>query len=138
MGAWSFKTFKRSNLNWYERELNYRIHRYRVIGKYVSIKTKIEEIIKVYEFMNTHFMDIHSYNKIKNKKKNKDYLIIGMKRTKELLEYSDKISISKELLFSFQENLKSYIEKIDLYTDIKIILLPKFGDDITECILEYL
>ena len=130
--------FKRSNLNWYERELNYRIHRYRVIGKYVSIKTKVEEIIKVYEFMNTHFMDIHSYNQIKNKKKNKDYLIIGMKRTKELLEYSDKISISEELLLSLKENLESYIEKINLYTEIRIVLLPKFSEDITEYILEYL
>lgn len=130
--------FQTSNLNWYEKELNYRIHRYRVIGKYISIQKKVEEIMKVYEFMNTHFMHIHSYYNIKNKKKNKDYLMIGMKRTKELLEYSDKISVSKELLLSLKENLRSYIEKINLYTEIKIVLLPKFSEDITECILEYL
>ena len=130
--------FQTSNLNWYEKELNYRIHRYRVIGKYISIQKKVEEIIKVYEFMNTHFMDIHSYYNIKNKKTNKDYLMIGMKRTKELLEYSDKISVSKELLLSLKENLESYMKKINLYTEIRIVLLPKFSEDITECILEYL
>jgi len=130
--------FQTSNLNWYEKELNYRLHRYRVIGKYISIQKKVEEIIKVYEFMNTHFMDIHSYYNIKNKKKNKDYLMIRMKRTKELLEYSQKISVSNELLLSFQENLKSYLKKINLYTEIKLVLLPKFNEDLTEYIFEYL
>ena len=131
-------TSKESKLNWYQKELNYRINRYRVIGKYISIQKKVEEIIKVYEFMNTYFMDIHSYSNIKNKRKDKTFLMIGMKRTKELLEYSDKISVSNELLLSFQENLKSYLKKIDLYTEIKIVLLPKFNEDLTEYIFEYL
>ena len=71
-------------------------------------------------------------------KKHKKFFIIGMKRTKELLEYSDKISVSNKLLLSFQDNLKSYLKKIDLYTEIKIILLPKFSEDITESILNFL
>lgn len=131
-------TFQTSNLNWYQKEINYRIHRYRVIGKYLSIQKKVEELNKIIEFMNTYFMDIHSYYNIKNNKKHEKFFMIGIKKAKELLEYSDKISVSNELLLSFQENLKSYLKKVDFYTELKIILLPKFSEDITECIFEYL
>lgn len=125
-------------LNWYQSELDYRIHRYRVIAKYLSTQKKVEELNKMYEFMNTHFMDIHSYSNIKNKKKHKKFLMIGIKKATELLEYTKDISVSNELLLSFQENLNSYLKKKDLYTDIKIILLPRFSEDITDSILEYL
>lgn len=125
-------------LNWYQKELDYRIHRYRVVAKYLSTQKKVEELNKMYEFMNTYFMNIHSYSNIKNKKKHEKFLRTGLKKAKELLEYTKYISVSKDLLLSFQENLKSYMKKKDLYTDIKIILLPKFSEDITNCILEYL
>lgn len=131
-------TVRQLELNWYQSELDYRIHRYRVIAKYLSTQKKVEELNKMYEFMNTNFMDIHSYSNTKNKKKHKKFLMIGIKKATQLLEYTTNISVSKELLLSFQENLKSYLKKKDLYTDIKIILLPKFSKDITDSILEYL
>lgn len=131
-------TVRGLELNWYQKELDYRINRYRVIAKYISTEKKVEELNTMYEFMNTYFMNIHSYSLIKNKKKHEKFLRTGLKKAKELLEYTKDISVSNELLVSFQENLKSYLKKKDLYTDIKIILLPKFSEDITNYIFEYL
>ena len=43
-------------LNKYQSELNYRLKRYEVISKYISINERIENLNGIYEFMNNHWL----------------------------------------------------------------------------------
>lgn len=128
-------------LNKYHSELNYRLKRYKVISKYISINDRIENLNEIYEIMNNHFMDIHSYLELKNNNYYRNFFIITIKKAKKLLEEIDDsiyMKISDELKFKFKNNLKEYIEKRDLYIRIKLTLIPRFKNDLTESILDFL
>lgn len=128
-------------LNKYQSELNYRLKRYEVISKYISINERIENLNGIYEFMNNHFMDIHSYLKLKNDNYYRKFFIIGIKKAEKLLEETNNsisMKVSEELKYKFKDNLKEYIKKRDLYIRIKLSLIPKFNNDLTESILDFL
>ena len=128
---------KETSLNKYQCELKSKIRYYRRISKTLSFEEQVEYLNKFYQFMNIHFMDIHSYANIKNNKNHKDFFLIGMNKTKQILENTKNLSNNYNVKV-FRENLESYLEKQKLYLDIKITLLPKFSDDLTEYILDFL
>lgn len=124
--------------NRFQSKLQFNIKRYRYLSKFLSEKEKIIFLNNIYEYMNVHFMNIWFYFYIKYEKKHKEVFLSGMKTTKKLLELGEQLNHSDEILLPFKDNLKSYLKKMDIFTDVKIVLLSEFGEDITECILEFL
>ena len=126
-------------LNPIQKELKYRVDRYRVISKSLSIKQQISYLNDMYKLMNKHFTDIHSYSKIKTNQNHRKLLKITMEKTKELLEINQRNEINlEELQLEFKKNLEEFLDKKKYYIDVKILLLQKFHYDITEYIFDFL
>ena len=126
-------------LNPIQKELKYRVERYRVISKSLSIRQQISYLNDMYKLMNKHFTDIHSYSKMKNNENHRKLLKITMEKTKEFLEINQRNEINlEELQLEFKKNLEEFLDKKKYYIDVKILLLQKFHYDITEYIFDFL
>jgi len=128
-----------SRLNPIQIELKYRVERYRLISKYLHTRQQISYLNEMYKLMNKHFIDIHSYSKMKNNENHRKLLKTTMKKTKEFLEINQSnLPISDELKLEFKKNLEEFIDKKKYYIDVKILFLQKFHYDITEYIFDFL
>ena len=126
-------------LNPIQKELKYRVERYRVISKSLSIRQQISYLNDMYKLMNKHFTDIHSYSKMKTNQSHRRLLKITMEKTKELLEINQRNEINmEELQLEFKKNLEEFLDKKKYYIDVKILFLQKFHYDITEYIFDFL
>ena len=128
-----------SRLNPIQKELKYRVERYRLISKYLHTRQQISYLNEMYSLMNKYFTDIHSYSKMKNNENHRKLLKTTMEKTKEFLEIDQSnLSISDELKLEFKKNLEEFLDKKKYYIDVKILLLQKFHYDITEYIFDFL
>jgi hypothetical protein len=126
-------------LNPIQKELKYRVERYRLISKYLHTRQQISYLNEMYSLMNKYFTDIHSYSKMKNNENHRKLLKITMEKTKEFLEINQSnLPISDELKLEFKKNLEEFLDKKKYYIDVKILLLQKFHYDITEYIFDFL
>ena len=128
-----------SRLNPIQKELKYRVERYRLISKYLHTRQQISYLNEMYSLMNKYFTDIHSYSKMKNNENHRKLLKTTMEKTKEFLEIDQSnLPISDELKLEFKKNLEEFLDKKKYYIDVKILLLQKFHYDITEYIFDFL
>lgn len=127
-----------TRVNHIQRELKYRVERYRVISRHLSIREQITYLNDMYKYMNKHFTDIHSYSKMKNNETHRKFLKITMEKTKELLNINKANQVSDTLQQDFIKNLEDFLEKRKYYVDVKVLFIQKFHYDITEYIFDFL